>query len=81
MVSALHKKAAAVTQIAYVTGEFAYWIRTLSAGVWTAWESLLATSADTSSNTKAVSPVGVRMVLGEVGLADSTLTNVQDSTP
>ena len=72
------QSADAVTQIAYVTGEFAYWIRSLSAGVWTAWESLLATASDTSSNTKAVSPAGVRMVLGEVGLADSTLTNVQD---
>lgn len=72
------QSADAVTQIAYVTGEFAYWIRSLSAGVWTAWESLLATASDTSSNTKAVSPAGVRMALGEVGLADSTLTNVQD---
>lgn len=72
------QNADAVTQIAYVAGEFAYWIRSLSAGVWTAWESLLATASDTSSNTKAVSPAGVRMVLGEVGLADSTLTNVQD---
>lgn len=72
------QSADAVTQIAYVAGEFAYWIRSLSAGVWTAWESLLATASDTSSNTKAVSPAGVRMVLGDVGLADSTLTNVQD---
>lgn len=73
------KTSAEVTQIAWVDGDTAPWVRTLVSGAWSAWVNTIATQAVALAGTStkvAVSPSGVKAYVNQFGVG----TNAQQMT-
>lgn len=78
---AISRSATEVTQVTWPDGEPTPWVRFLSAGTWTAWESSIADEATAvagTATTVSVSPAGVKAFIAQYGIATDDVQSVTD---